>query len=83
MGKRRVEMIETVTERNLPLVFAGIYEATGVWNAVSNSFIDNGNGTTTWKTDTEFKFTNLMMKIIGFLMPGAFKKAITSIFARF
>ncbi len=74
MGKRRVEMIETVTERNLPLVFAGYYEATGVWNAVSNSFIDNGNGTTTWKTDTEFKFTNFMMKTIGFLMPGAFKK---------
>jgi hypothetical protein len=74
MGKRKVEMTETITERNLPDVFAGTYEAPNVWNHVQNKFIDNGNGTTTWETVNEFKFSGFMMKTIGFLMPGAFKK---------
>ena len=74
MGNRRVEMTETITERNLPKVFAGIYEAKNVWNYISNSFSDNGDGSTTWVTETEFKFSGFMMKTIGLLMPGAFKK---------
>ena len=74
MGNRLVEMTETITERNLPTIFAGIYEAKNVWNLVSNSFIDNGDGSTSWITETEFKFSGFMMKAISTLMPGAFKK---------
>ncbi len=74
MGNRLVEMTETITERNLPTIFAGIYESKNVWNLVSNSFIDNGDGSTTWITETEFKFSGFMMKAISTLMPGAFKK---------
>ena len=43
MGKREVEMIETITKRNLPDEFNGTYEAKGVFNIIRNRFIDNGN----------------------------------------
>ena len=72
MGRREVEMIETITVRNLPDEFSGTYEAKGVWNQVKNTFTDN-NGTTTWTAENEFKFKGFM-KLMGALMPGAFKK---------
>lgn len=40
MGKREIEMIETVTKRNLPQEFSGTYEANGVYNIVTN-YSDN------------------------------------------
>ena len=73
MGNRKVEMIETITKRNLPQEFSGIYEAKGVWNAISNKFVPLAPGTTRWITETEFRF-NGFMKVIGFIMPGAFRK---------
>ena len=45
MGKRTIEMIETVTTRNLPDEFSGTYDADGVHNIVSNHFHDQGNAT--------------------------------------
>lgn len=73
MGKRELEMVETITVRNLPDEFSGTYEAKGVWNEVKNYFLEDGDKTH-WKTDNEFRFLNVTMKIMGWLMPGAFKK---------
>lgn len=73
MGKRRIELIETITQRNLPDEFAGTYETKGVFNKISNHFIDMGNGKTKWVADNEFQFQGFM-KVMGWLMPGAFKK---------
>jgi uncharacterized protein YndB with AHSA1/START domain len=73
MGKREIEMVETILERNLPEVFAGTYEAKGVWNKVINHFKDNGDNTTRYWTENEFKMKG-MMKLMAWLMPGAFKK---------
>lgn len=73
MGKRDVEMIETVTARNLPENLSGTYEAKSVFNAISNNFEDQGNGTTRYWTENEFRLSG-SMKIFGWLMPGAFKK---------
>lgn len=73
MGKREIEMVETITEKNLPELFSGTYEAKGVWNEVKNHFEDLGDGTTRYWTENEFKMRG-MMKLIAFLMPGAFKK---------
>ena len=72
MGRREVEMIETITVRNLPEEFSGTFEAKGVWNQVKNTFTEN-NGTTTWTVENEFKLKGFM-KLMGAVMPGAFKK---------
>jgi carbon monoxide dehydrogenase subunit G len=74
MGKRDIEMIETVTQRDLPHTFSGTYEAKGVFNIVSNHFEALPDGSTRYVSDSEFQFKGLMMKLIGLLMPGAFKK---------
>ena len=76
MGKRRVEMIETVTVRNLPKEFTGTYEAQGVFNIVGNRFESLPDGATKYYSDQEFQFKGFM-KLIAWLMPGAFKKQST------
>ncbi len=73
MGRREVKMIETITERNLPDEFSGTYETEGVWNSVSNHFLDLGPQHTRWKFDTEFRCTGVI-KIMAMFMPGSFKK---------
>lgn len=73
MGKRDVEMIETITKRDLPDEFSGTYEAKGVWNEVKNYFIETSPNKTEWVSENEFKF-NGFMKIIGLVMPGTFRK---------
>ena len=73
MGNREIEMIETILKRDLPHSFDGTYEAKGVYNVISNKFIPLGPNKTKWVTETEFKFSGFM-KLMGWLMPGAFKK---------
>jgi len=73
MGKREIEMIETITVKNLPHEFSGTYEAKGVWNETKNFFIPLDENRTLYKSENEFRLSGFMM-IIGFLMPGAFKK---------
>lgn len=73
MGKREVEMVETITVKNLPVEFSGTYEAKGVWNEVSNYFEEIDQNTTRWRSESHFEFSGFM-KLIGFFMPGSFKK---------
>lgn len=73
MGKREVEMIETITVNNLPNEFSGTYEAKGVFNLVNNYFEALPDGNTKYWTENEFEFKGFM-RIIGFLFPNAFKK---------
>lgn len=73
MGKRAIEMIETVTVRNLPHEFSGTYEAQGVFNVVKNHFIPVDGNKTRYVTEQEFQFKGFM-KVLGILMSGAFKK---------
>lgn len=73
MGKREMEMIETITVRNLPHEFSGIYEVNGVLNIVRNKFLPVGNNKTKYISEQEFQFSGFM-KVMGWLMPGVFKK---------
>jgi hypothetical protein len=73
MGKRDFEMIETISVRNLPKEFTGTYEAGGVVNIVKNSFVEIGDKDTNYISENEFQFKGIM-KVIAFIMPGAFKK---------
>jgi uncharacterized membrane protein len=72
-GKREMEMIETITVRNLPDEFTGTYEAKGVFNIVKNRFERISDSKTRFISENEFQLKGFM-KILGWLMPGAFKK---------
>jgi uncharacterized membrane protein len=73
MGKREIEMIETITVRNLPEEFSGTYEAKGVFNLVKNKFYNLPGNKTRYVNEQEFQFKGFM-KVIAFLMSGSFKK---------
>ena len=73
MGKRDIEMTETIIKKNLPDEYSFTFEAKGMWNQVDNYFKAMDANTTKWKSDNIFK-GNFMMSVMMFLMPGAFKK---------
>lgn len=72
-GGRRMEMIETITVRDLPREFSGTYDVKGVHNIVKNFFESVNEHQTRYATEQEFQFKGFM-KILGWIMPGAFKK---------
>ena len=72
MGKREIDMVETLVRREPPDRFDAIYEAKGVWNLNENIFTDIG-GRTNWHVDTEFRCSGFI-RIMAFFMPGMFKK---------
>jgi hypothetical protein len=73
MGKREFVMKETITSRHLPDDFSGKYETREVVNVVKNRFIKLSDTKTKYVTENELQFHGFF-KILGFLMPGAFRK---------
>jgi len=73
IGKRQIELLETITKNNLPEEFEGKYEWKGGWNTLKNTFIELGENKTVWISETEMHLSGFM-KVVGFLMPGSFKK---------
>ena len=73
MGKRDIELIETITLRELPERFDGTYETKGVFNIVRNTFTEIDPNRTRWVSENEFQFSGFM-KLMGVLMKGAFPK---------
>lgn len=81
MGKRRMEMTETILVNNLPETFSCRYDTDGVRNVIDNRFIAVGENETNWEMDNVFEFSGFMMKVMGTLMPFMFKKQ-TATYAR-
>jgi len=73
MGKRNIEMVETIIKRDFPDEFSATYEAKGVYNKQVNTFYEVDENTTKWVSDTYFELKGFIM-IMGWLMPGSFKK---------
>ena len=65
--KGDLEMIETITKRNLPEEFHGMYEARGVCNEMYNYFSETDSGNTIWQTVSVFKFRGLMALMAPFM----------------
>ena len=74
LGKRAMDMTEKVIERNLPQSYKVSYEANKVYNEVTTKFEKIDAGSTQITTSNMFQFNGFVMKVMGFLMPGAFKK---------
>lgn len=73
MGQKQLEVIETVTSRNLPDEFSGTYESDVMWSRVENRFIELDENRTRWVVGSEIRPEGFF-KMIAFMMPGAFKK---------
>ena len=74
MGKRELVLIETIIKRNFPFEFHATYDTKGVHNIQKNYFEEVDDSSTKWISEAEFQFSGFMMKVMAFLMPGAFKK---------
>jgi len=72
MGGRQMEMIETITGRDLPDSMSMTYEMNGVFNTVHNRFVADGDKTR-WVADHEFKFSGAMA-LMSLVMRGSFPK---------
>lgn len=84
MGERKIECTETVT-RQEPADLGQISKASvvhfdreivgkGMWSAVRDRFTEAGAEKTLWESESEYRFSGLLMRSVGFLMPGAFRK---------
>lgn len=73
MGKRRLEMIETITVRDLPDEFSGTYDASGVHNLVRNRFLELGPNQTRWVSENQFQFRGFM-RLVALLFARQFPK---------
>ncbi|MEO9869976.1 SRPBCC family protein [Ekhidna sp.] len=73
LGKRSLTMIETITHRNPPEEFHGIYETKGVRNLQKNFFKEE-DGSTKWISESEFNCSGFMKVMAFFMGKSAFKK---------
>ena len=77
MGKRNMDLIETINVRNLPEEFSGTYEGKSMLNTMSNRFSEFNTGVTRYEAEVEYlEFRGFMIKVMAFLMPGMFKKQV-------
>ena len=73
-GKRQMDLIETITKRDFPDEFDATYETKDMFNYQQNIFKETPEGYTKWISHSEFIPSSLILRIMAFLMPGAFKK---------
>ncbi len=74
-GKREMELIETITAKNLPDEFSGIYEHEHMDNVVKCSFIELPDQKTRLEYHVDYiKYKAFIPKLITFLMPHMPKK---------
>lgn len=73
MGKRELQMVETIIKKNLPDEMHMTYDMKGSHNIQKNYFKQE-NGKTRWISESDFHFERFGMKLMAFLMPSAFKK---------
>src|SRR5918995_1950493 len=84
MGQQKFEGTETITRRE-PADLRGIpkgsvvhYEreivGEGMWSAARERLTEASPDTTLWVSENEYRFSGLLMRLVGLLMPGAFRK---------
>jgi hypothetical protein len=84
MGQQQFEGTETITRRepvdlhDIPkdsiVYFEREITGQGMWNAARERLTEAGPQTTLWVSENEYRFDGLMMRLVGLVMPGAFRK---------
>ena len=83
-GQQEMECTETITRRE-PVDLHGIPRESvvhfereivgkGMWSAARERLTETGPETTLWVSENEYRFSGLLMRLVGLLMPGAFRK---------
>nr|MDT0657133.1 SRPBCC family protein [Micromonospora sp. DSM 115978] len=83
-GKRTIELTETITRRE-PADLHGIPKevvvhferetvGAGMWSVVRDRLTEATPETTLWESESEYRFSSLPMRLVGLLMPSAFRK---------
>lgn len=84
MGQQTFEATETITRRE-PTDLHGIPKGStvyfereivgeGMWNAARERLTEASPNTTLWESENEYRFSSLLMRLVGLLMPGTFRK---------
>lgn len=84
MGQQEFECTETITRREpaeldvIPKESVVHFEREivggGMWSAVRDRLTEAGPTLTLWESENEYRFSGLMMRLVGLFMPGAFRK---------
>ena len=84
MGEQTMEVTETITRREpadlheIPAGQVVHFEREivggGMWNAARERLTEAGPETTLWESENEYRFSGVMMRLVGLLMPGTFRK---------
>lgn len=83
-GKQRMEATETITRLEpaglhaIPSSVVVHYDreivGEGMWQAQRDRIIDAGPNTTLWESESEFRFDGFLLRLMGRLVPGVFRK---------
>ncbi|MEV4899011.1 SRPBCC family protein [Nonomuraea sp. NPDC055795] len=83
-GRQTFEGTETITRREpadlreIPtgsvVHFDREIVGEGMWSAVRERLTEAGPETTLWVSENEYRFSGVVMRLVGLLMPGAFRK---------
>lgn len=79
---RTMTLFETITRRDEPNEFAGMYITDGVVNHLKNRFDELNAQQTRWTLDAEFKFTGILA-VVAPLMKNSFVKRTQADMERF
>ena len=84
MGGQTMEGTETVTRRepadlhDIPadsiVQFDRELVSKGMWSVVRDRLTESGPQSTFWESDNEYRFSSVIMRLVGLLMPGVFRK---------
>ncbi len=84
MGQQKFEATEIITRReptdlrSIPKGSVVHFEreivAEGMWSAARERLTEAGPNTTLWVSENEYRFSGLLMRLVGLLMPGTFRK---------
>lgn len=84
MGQQTFEATETITRREpadlgtIPngsvVHFEREIVTDGMWNAARERLTAAGPNATLWVSENEYRFSGVLMRLVGLLMPGTFRK---------
>ncbi len=84
LGKRKLELIETITARNLPHEISGLYEHIHMVNTMKNCFTVLEKNKTRYDAEIEYtKFNGVVPSLMAFFMPGVFKRQVQNTLEQF